>query len=126
MFSVAATIPGICVISISHDRNNVNLIDAQREAGEKWRAINRRDLPAVQEEHAREKKRRELEETEPWSAESREQKGVIAIALSIRPTKQERQPTEGDRSGQWASNKQQHVLQQIRESPVELVACSLN
>jgi hypothetical protein len=38
-----------------------NGIDEQRESGEKWRAINRRHLPTVQEQHAREKRRRELD-----------------------------------------------------------------
>jgi hypothetical protein len=48
-----------------------NGIDPQRESGEKWRAIDRRDLTAVEEQHGREKRRRELEETEQRRAERR-------------------------------------------------------
>jgi hypothetical protein len=47
-------------------------IDGQREAGEKWRAIYRRHLPAGEKQRAREKRRRELEETEQRRAEGRD------------------------------------------------------
>jgi hypothetical protein len=49
-----------------------NGIDEQRESRENWRAINRRHLPAVQEQHAREKRRRELEGTEQRRVERRD------------------------------------------------------
>jgi hypothetical protein len=63
-------------------------IDAQRESGEKWRAIHRRHLPAVQEQHAREKRRSELEETEQRRAESR-RVGSRSHWLFVRPGKKD-------------------------------------
>jgi hypothetical protein len=103
-----------------------NGIDAQRGAGEKGRAISMRTCPQFRSSTGLRRGR-----TNGRRPNSGEQKGVIAISSSIRPTGQERQPTNGDRRGPRGARdgvRDPEILADKRENwpPVDRCIANLN